>query len=87
MLCPIGLELDGPHHPLAAPQGGDVLSAFGRTAIQQRHVGMLRPHLVERGPDRPMIVTVEPTPEGDPGALRDQHFDVRAAPSVVEVAR
>ena len=44
-----------------------MVGALRRAAVQQHHVGVLGAHLVERGPDRSVIVEVEAAGEGDCG--------------------
>ena len=61
MLRPVGLEGDLRDLAVVGPLGGDQLGALWRSAVQQHHVGMLGVHLVQLGPDQPVIVEVETT--------------------------
>ena len=46
--------------------------------MQQDHVGVLGMHLVERGPDGPMVGDVRPADEGDLRAGRQERFSTAA---------
>src|SRR5208337_1763967 len=48
---PVGLEGDLRDLAMIGPAGGGFLSALRRAAMDEHHVGMLREHFVEHGPD------------------------------------
>ena len=73
------------HLAVVGPAGGDALGARRRAAVQQHHVGMLGVDLVERVPDRVMVVEVEPAGEGDLRSGGKQHFGLGAAPGGEEL--
>jgi len=83
---PVGLERDLRHFAAVGPAGRDAFGAFGRSAMQQHHVGVLGVDLVEPVPDRVVIVEVDPAREGNLGAGREQRLGLGAALGGEEIA-
>lgn len=55
MFGPVRLEGDLRHFAVGGPSGRDALGAFGRSPVQQHHVGVLGVDLIETVPDQPVI--------------------------------
>src|SRR5262249_46698527 len=83
---PIGLEDDLRHVAVISPAGGDAFRALGTDAMQQYHFRMLAVDLVERRPDRRMIVEVEAAGEGNLWSDGKQNLDFGAAFSSEKIA-
>jgi hypothetical protein len=76
---PVRLEDNLRHLAVVGPAGSDALGALGTAAMQQHHVGMLGANLVERVPDRGVIVEVESAGEGDLRSSGKQYLGFGAA--------
>src|SRR5271170_182444 len=76
---PVGLEDDLWNFAIVGPAGGDALGAARAGAVQQHHVGVLGPDLVERLPDAGVIVAVGAAGKGNAGAGRGEHLRVGPA--------
>src|SRR5215510_10634175 len=83
---PVGLEDDLRHVAVISPAGGDAFRALGTAAMQQYHFRMLAVDLVERRPDRGMIVEVEAAGEGNLWSDGKQNLDFGAAFSGEKIA-
>ena len=79
MALPVRLEDDLLAFAVIGPASGDLLGAFGRTAMQKHHVGMFGLDPVQCRPDGPMVGDVEPAGEGDPWPGGQKRFDLRAS--------
>ena len=76
--CPIRLEDDLGNLAVVGPTGGDALGAARAPAVQQNHVAVFGTHLVERGPDAPVIVARGAPREGDARAGGNVQFGLGA---------
>src|SRR6266540_5788144 len=71
---------------VVGPASGDALGTLRTAAMQQHHVAMLGADLVERVPDRGVVVEVEAAGEGDLGSGGKQHLGFGAALGSEKVA-
>ncbi len=79
VLGPLGLEGDLRHAPGFGPFGGDEFRALGAATVEQDHVGIFGPDLIELTPDQAVIVEVGPTGKGNLGARGEHHLGLDAA--------
>src|SRR5262249_39045523 len=86
MTCPVRLEDDLQDLAVVGPTGGDPLSAARASAVQQHHVAVFGAHLVEGGPDTPVVVALGATCEGDACAGGSRSFGLGATPCGDEFA-